>query len=557
MFIGNRLAFDTPKEVNRRVAVLEFLLVLCVFSGGGQVEKAQFLFKLFNVDHTGILKEEEHANFMRTARSVFQKLNLIGILDWNENDIVFLSLQARSFYKSVTNSIEYLPGLKLEEFLRWMYNSDECKTISKFFGILYQLCSVLELLHNQGQNLSDALNDKVAYFNRSDPVPATPYSNFVPSCTKIFPVYRDQSVISLCFQRDCSSTKRVFLKCTKVGSGHFFRSFDCSPADSPFETISVRGLEAHARYQLTVFSGAARYQSVEVATLAKPGGASQHSLCVLPGSVSATEAVEAVETSSLLSCSDFIFTGNVCTIESVVMQLLAYIPGFDASRFSTALSAAVHEAYLSEWESNLSSLFSLCIPMHQPEVGKMVHKQVLCLDAMGPWSSKLESVVRRSVGVDSFRRSFEAIATVHRRFARSVTSPVFHRSHGGVTTVLVGGGRSAVVQAPHSSQLAPLAASPLQLLAYLRRRVEEGGGGGAEHMVIVMQSPRDLMVSGKENQALHEGNKDGGGEVASMLAKPRLTGRHEIGAAVSGYFGIVLIISIHFCHRTRRVQGHK
>lgn len=561
-----------PKQ-GEKVPILNFLLALCILCGGGPAEKAKFLFTLFNIDQSGLFKEEEHANFMRLARIIFQKLKLVGSLDWNENDIVFLALKARSYHTSKTNTIEYKPGLTMEDFLNWLCTSEECKTVTKFFGILNQLCSIIEVLKIQGQNLSDILSEKVRHcYHRSDPVPAIPSSVFTTSNNKVFPVFRNQSIISLCFRRDSPSTRRLYLKCDKVAHAadgnsprrYFltsFHSFDCS-SDCPFQKISLSGLQSHGRYQLTVFSGTLRYEAVEITTLAKPVGASKDSsLCVLPGSLAAEDVDGVVNSSALLrKCSDYVFTGSVCSIDSVLMQSLAYIghpSDADSSRFSAALAAAVDTAYSNEWDSKLSLIFSLCKSMRRPTgrhsstaISRVVNKQVLCFDGMGPWSSEQADTARQRVGARGFRRVAEAISAVHRRFASSVVPPVFHRTQGGVTSVLVGGGERhamevddiwrSLLEGHRLSPAAPLAASALQLLDYLHRRVEEdkgvGTAVGSEHMIVIMQSPLDIMLSqqvGSQERFLPDNLKSSNDSTSQPSVNPKLTGRHELGESIS------------------------
>lgn len=438
-------------------------------------QKALFLFQLFNINQSGLMIEEEHNNFMLTVVQIFRKMKLISSLDWSENDLQFYAIQARSFYHSTTNEMNYIPGLSAKDFLRWLVTSSECRAISKAFEVLNKLAAALLSLKLKATAIADFLTEKERFFcSRSDPAPRVPdHSSRTTSI--IYPIGRQHSSVSICYRKHTSTLTEVFIRIDK----HVKKVIENSQTNSKsysltcyqrhsvssygaMERLDVGGLSPSSLYKLTVYTSTETIGEIEMRTLEylspqrKLASTTDNALCILPGSLIIEDAEKVCSYQEILhNCSHIVFTGTFCPLEETVLRRAAYLGGSqqhdhsDMHRFAAILQSTAESIYHTEWEENVRRLYGLCaayatnsdkatFATYCCRVGSM---QVSFFPGMGLWSdsSKLSAIMDR-VGAAGFKKINEALSAVYAEYVRQTIPGHFCRTDGSMTSLFVGGG---------------------------------------------------------------------------------------------------------------------
>lgn len=631
---------DNLHNEDAKVAIFDILSIICIFAHTTNEEKATFLFRLFNVNQSGLMTEEEHYNFMQRTVDNFRKMRLIGLLDWTQNEVQFLALQARSSYHPELGrgEIKYKAGLSIADFLHWLEQSSECKAINKFFEVFNKLNTVLELLHGKADQLADILTAKLDHFKaRSDPVK---FSGDETKETYLYSAYcigRSAHEVGLCVRKLEEAAAHLHIRCDKyvementdnISPKHYlltsYHQHSCS-SQSGYEQVLLRGLSPQTLYRITICGKKHCFRTIEVMTPPKLHFQRQiegprSSLCVLPSILSSLDAENFLRTNeNLVGCSHIVFTGTICKAFSVLKQMIEYLRGvsdrayLSSHPFLVNAASSVERLYSTEWESSLRTLYSLTTafpstvgvgPSRHPNVySNAREKQLTYFEGMG-WlhDPRIIQELSSLLGIPSYERLNLQIGSVYNKFSRNLVFPRFYSSDGSITTVLLGGGNGltssmndrlnrlrvaeeylkrllereggasddpiddaketlpadilAVLTHPSPLPLPPppLHGSPAQFIEYLEERLDEdalvrsaGVGVRSEHMVVVMQTPLDLLSSEcdiaaeidrerrRRTRSTHSAEVEGGGPLPPppLQAAPtkvvHLTGRYELG----------------------------
>lgn len=473
-YLIDLLSFNTPIH-GQRIAAVDILAALCIFCSAPIAQKASFLFQLFNANQSGLMVEEEHKYFMLTVVQIFRKMKLISSLEWSESDVQFYAIQARSYYHSSTNEINYIPGLNIGEFCKWLATSGECRAISKAFEVLNKLAAALLSLKLKATAVAEVLTEKERFFcSKSDPAPRMPDHSRTTSI--VYPIGRQQSSVSICYRKQTLAMTEVFVRIDQ----HMTRRPDSSHTTSEsysltcyqrhsvrssvaaIERLDVGGLSPNSLYKLTVYTPTDTLGQIEMRTLEhfspsrKLASSIDNSLCILPGSLNIEDAEKFCSTLEFLhDCSHIIFTGTFCPLEETVIRRAAYLGESlvhehrEMKGFASALQSTAESIYRIEWEESVRRLYGLCATYATNSdttnsalyCCRVRNMQVSFFPGMGLWSdsNRLSTLVDK-LGMAGFKQIDENLSAVYAEYVRQTIPGHFYRTDGSMTSLFVGGG---------------------------------------------------------------------------------------------------------------------
>lgn len=375
--IINKLQFMKPL-IGQSIMFLDFITIICILSRGSIDQKARFLFKCYNFNETGLMEEVEHYNFIMRTCSCLKKIHILGSIDITSDIARYIAMEARTTYDN--NEIKFMHGLRVENFMEWVYNNKECNVLFRMQEILHRLIDNLIVLESRVNGLVDIMEIKKAYKYDCIPVPnPEAITNLVVrSDIPIFITHRNRNIVSLCipWRYIDHDIQEVYIKYDKIlpyRQKHYSivdyiidrnRSqyeYNNNPLLSccekqiiltsyqrlmlhlskrhtkyniPLQRIDIRHLDESSIYNITVYTDYTQYRTVQVRTLM--GINDNHrtdnykeeqilldrdiiSVSILPACMSTIDADMFVKATTDIASSDMIvFTGSVVPIQQVL-----------------------------------------------------------------------------------------------------------------------------------------------------------------------------------------------------------------------------------------------
>ena len=485
-YILKCLTYQSP-VYGESVKLFDVLTILVILLRGTVEDKAKYFFTFYNITGNGLLSETEHRIFLENISKLLNKMNFIGSIDITLDDIDHMVLVARARIYASTKNIEYLPGLRLQEFIEWINNNRECAIVFSFFRILDSLVETMLVLDNRSTAINKIVMEREKCREKTSCVPKIDLLNCKSCSSNVYIVGRSSKCVSICLQVpvEGSDTREYYIECKKlvpisgalyevpelmkanndryralrkklgieIESNHcchkvyeldfrqrYYIPCNSSPNSASYRSnatklhhrIEVNNLDPDSRYILTVYSHQWKYKSIETCTRSR--NMSNDSFCILPSSLSLYEAKFFVENlPDIMDSSAVVFTGAICSVDNIIKQAIVFSDRTNPEQYSTVITAAIDTLYNHEWNKCVSELFGIFAAGNNVNIDGLVsalavEKQLLVYAGMGPWSSfEFKKLVELELGSNYFEDVNVAMNNLYDEYMNALKPSFHHR----------------------------------------------------------------------------------------------------------------------------------